>query len=323
MFALNFLSPGRLWWLIAIAALVVGYIVVQYRRKATALRFSNVDLFDKIAPRRPGWKRHVVAVTHLAALAVLVVAYAQPQTEQRVPKERTTIVMAIDTSLSMEATDVDPTRIESAKAAAADFVESVPENLNLGIVAFNGSTSLLVPPTTDHEAAVRAINGLKLGEGTAIGDAVNTSLDAIAAVPADENGERAPAVIVLLSDGMTTVGTPTEEAIAPANEAGVPVYTIAFGTEDGYVDITDASGYTERVQVPVDTVALADLAEQTGGRFFEAASTERLKDVYDTLGGSVGYDIEVVEITSKVLAGGLALLVLASAFSLWWFQRLP
>ncbi|MCO5311971.1 MAG: VWA domain-containing protein [Microthrixaceae bacterium] len=321
----KFLDAQRLWWLVAVAALVVGYIAVQFRRRRSAVRFSNVNLIDKIAPKSPGWKRHLVAALHLCALAVLVTAYARPQNEQRVPRERTTIILAIDTSLSMYATDVDPSRIESAKSAAVDFVESVPANLQLGVVSFNGSTSLLVPPTTNRRQAVTAIDGLELGEGTAIGDAVNTSLKAIASVPADSDGERPPAVIVLLSDGMTTVGTPTEDAIQPALDAGVPVYTIAFGTADGYVEVDDGTGTgnTEIVPVPVDTDALGNLAEQTHGQFFEAASTKDLTKVYEELGSSIGYDIERVEITAKVLGWGLGLLALSSVLSLWWYQRLP
>ena len=165
--------------------------------------------------------------------------------------------------------------------------------------------------------------GCKLGEGTAIGDAVNTSLDAIDAVPPDDNGDRPPAVIVLLSDGKTTVGTPTEDSIEPARNADVAVYTIAYGTATGTVEIDTGTGITERVSVPVDLPSLDNLATQTGGSFFEAASTEGLTEVYDTLGSSIGYDTEEREITWKLLAGALGMLTLVSAASLWWFQRLP
>jgi Ca-activated chloride channel family protein len=319
----SFISPGRLWWLIAVAVLAGAYVAVQFRRSSYAVRFSNLDLLDKVAPKRPGWRRHLVAGGYLLALATLVVAVAQPQAEERVPKERATIILAIDTSLSMQATDVDPTRIDSAKVAAVAFVKSIPAKLQLGLVEFNGNTKLLVPPSTDRGAVTRAIQNLKLDEGTAIGDAVETSLDAIAAVPKDEGGKSAPAVIVLLSDGKTTVGTPTEDSIDPAKTAKVPVFTIAYGTPDGYVEVDDGTGVTQRVSVPVDQAALANLAQATGGESFEAASSSDLTKVYDRLGSAIGYDDEQREITWKVLAGGLALLMVVGGLSLAWFQRLP
>lgn len=319
----SFISPGRLWWLVAVAVLLAVYVAMQFKRSSYAVRFTNLDLLDKVAPKRPGWRRHIVAGGYLLALATLVVAVAQPQATERVPKERATIILAIDTSLSMQATDVDPTRIDSAKVAAISFVKSIPAKLQLGLVEFNGNTKLLVPPSTDRTAVTRAIRAMELDEGTAIGDAVNTSLDAIAAVPKDEGGKKAPAVIVLLSDGKTTVGTPTEDSIEPAKTAKVPVFTIAYGTQNGFVDVVDENGITQRVNVPVDHEALAGLAQGTGGQSFEAASSSDLTAVYEKLGSAIGYDEEQREITWKVLAGGLALLMVVGGLSLAWFQRLP
>lgn len=320
----NFLAAERLWWLLAVVALAAAYVAMQFRRTTYATRFSNLALIDSVAPRSTGWKRHVIAVGYLLALCALIVAVAQPTAEERVAKERVTIILAIDTSLSMEATDVTPNRIVAAKAAADEFVEKLPKNLQVGLVSFSGSTSLLVPPTVDHQDVRRAIDGLELDQGTAIGDAVKTSLQAIDAVPADESGKRAPAVIVLLSDGKTTAGTATEDAVEPARTAGVPVWTIAYGTPDGYVDVdVDGSGQTSRINVPVDTEALAALAEGTGGTAFEAASSADLSAVYDKLGSRIGYDIETREVTWKALAAGLVLLAAVSTLSLAWFQRLP
>lgn len=319
----TFLAPARLWLLAVVALMAVVYVAVQFRRSTYAVRFSNLDLLDKVAPKRPGWRRHVVAGAYLLALGVLVVAVAQPQGEERVPKERATIILAIDTSLSMQATDVSPTRIDSAKVAATKFVKSIPTKLQLGLVAFNGNTKLLVPPTTDRASVTRAINALKLDEGTAIGDAVKTSLDAIEAVPKDEGGNRAPAVIVLLSDGKTTIGTETADAIPDATAAKVPVFTIAYGTPDGYVDVDDGSGVTQRVNVPVDQEALDNLATSTGGESFAAASGSDLTKVYEKLGSAIGYDVEKRDVTWKVLFAGLVMLVAVGAMSLAWFQRLP
>ena len=320
----NFISPGRLWWLLAVLALGGVYIAMQFRRKSYAVRFSNLELLDRVAPGNPSWKRHVIAATYLLALGGLVVAVAQPTSKERVPKERATIILAIDTSISMQANDVSPSRIESAKVAATRFVKSIPEKLQIGLVQFNGSTSVRVPPTSDHEAVVRAINGLELDQGTAIGDAVKASLDAIAAVPPDESGKRPPAVVVLLSDGKTTVGMPTEDAIPLAKKAGISVWTIAYGTTEGFVEVlNEETGMNEMVNVPVDYESLARLASGTDGKSFEAASTDDLEAVYSKLGSAIGYDIEEQEITWKVLAASLAVLVAVGGLSLAWFQRLP
>lgn len=319
----TFIAPERLWFLAGVAVLAVAYVALQFKRSTYAVRFSNLALLDKVAPKRPGWRRHVVSGGYLLAMCALVVALAQPQTFERVPKERATIILAVDVSLSMQATDVSPTRIDSAKVAAARFVRTIPPKLQVGLVSFSGTTSLLVPPTTDRDAVTRAIRSLQLDEGTAIGDAVKTSLSAIAAIPRDESGERAPAVVVLLSDGKTTVGTPTEESIEPAKDASVSVFTIAYGTPDGFVEVDDGMGGSQRVYVPVDEPALEQLAAETGGTSFEASSTADLTKVYQELGSAIGYDREAQEITWKVLAAGLAMMALVGGLSLAWFQRLP
>ena len=288
------------------------------------MRFSNLDLLDKVAPRRPGWKRHVVAGGYLLALGVLVVAVAQPQAE-RAGAEGTRHDHPRHRHLAVDAGDrrlPDPHRLRQGRRREVRRTR-FPAKLQVGLVSFSGSTSLLVPPSTDRGAVTRAIKALQLDEGTAIGDAVQTSLDAIAAVPRDEGGKKPPAVIVLLSDGKTTVGTPTEEAIRPATKAGVPVFTIAYGTPQGYVEVDDGTGITQKVFVPVDEASLANLSKGTGGQAFAAASTDDLTAVYDKLGSAIGYDTEQREITWKVLSAGLIALIAVGALSLLWFQRLP
>ncbi len=316
---MTFLEPARLWLLALVGALAVVYVIAQWRRRAYAVRFTNVELLDSVAPRRPGWRRHVPAVLFLLAASALVLAVARPARDERVPRERATVIMAIDTSLSMDATDVDPSRIEGAKEAAAAFLEALPDRLNVGLVSFNGIATVRVPPTTDHERVQQQIAGLELDEATAIGEAIFASLDAIDAVLPDETGSAPPARIVLMSDGFTTVGRPDADAVVAARDAGVPVSTIAFGTDQGFIEI-EGEGI---VPVPVDQTALQGIAEGTGGQFFSAASTEELEVVYSDIGSAVGFEDEQREIVLWFVTAALILLLATAATSLLWFSRLP
>ncbi len=316
----GFLNPERLGLLLAVVALAAVYMVLQGRRRTYAVRFTNVDLLASIAPKRPGWRRHLPAIIFLLALGTLVVGFARPVHQERVPRERATVIMALDVSLSMDATDVSPSRIDAAKVAASSFVDLLPPKLNVGLVAFSGNAILKVPPTTDHERLKQGIADLELGERTAIGEAVYASIDAIRSVPPDEQGTTAPARIVLMSDGHTTSGRPNEDAGAVARDLNIPVSTIAFGTDGGIIQ-DPVSG--RRVPVPVDRDALKALAEQTGGTYFAAASEGQLKDVYADIGSSVGYVNEEREISTWFIGGALVLFLLTSTMSMVWFNRLP
>jgi Ca-activated chloride channel family protein len=316
--ALSFLSAGRLWLLVALLALAAAYLIAQGRRKQYAVRFTNLALLDTVAPRRPGWRRHVPAIAFLLAMTALVVGFARPARSERVPRERATIIMAIDVSLSMQATDVAPTRFRAAKAAATSFVDLVPPKLNLGLVAFAGTAQVLVSPTTDHEVLKRSIDALELGPATAIGEAVFAGLSSIASVPTEPGQQPAPARMVLLSDGETTVGRANDLAAKAARDANVPVSTIAFGTDGGRVVVEGNA-----VRVPVNKEALEQLAEMTGGRAFQAESGKELKDVYSDIGSSVGYQLEHRELTSWFIGLGLLLAMAAAIGSLLWFSRLP
>lgn len=320
MMGISFLSPWRLLLLLAVAALAVVYVVFQRRRSAYAVRFTNLELLESVAPKRPGWRRHLTAAVQLLALATLVVAFAQPTHEVKVPRERATVVLAIDTSLSMEATDVKPDRISAAKAAATSFLDDVPAEVNVGLVSFSGTSQLEVAPTTDRKAVADAIANLQLGEGTAIGSAIDTSLDALGTVPPAPDGSTVPAAVVVMSDGTTTMGVANTDAAARAKEEGVPVSTIAFGTPQGVVTIP---GTGETVQVPVDAEALAAIANATGGRSYEAATQGQLTDVYASIGSSIGYDTVDRDITEWFVAGALLGFVVAAGFALAWSNRIP
>lgn len=315
---MSFLAADRLWLLTGVVALAAAYLLMQKRRRAYAVRFTNLPLLSSVAPRRPGWRRHLPAAALLFALVAFVTAFAHPTRDSTVPRERATIMMAVDVSLSMQATDVKPDRLRAAKAAASSFVDLVPSRLNLGLVAFSGTAQVLVSPTTDRALLKRSIQTLELGPATAIGEAVFASLGAIAAVPTTPGQAAAPARIVLMSDGETTVGRSNDVAAAAAAKAKVPVSTIAFGTEQGTVMVEGTPVY-----VPVNKQALARLADQTHGSAFTATSGGELKKVYNDIGSSIGYRTVQRDATTWFVGLGLAFAVAAAVGSLVWSSRLP
>ncbi|MBW3548025.1 MAG: VWA domain-containing protein [Actinobacteria bacterium] len=315
---MSFLAGHRLLLLVVVAALGAAYVVLQVRgRRRYAVRFTNLALLESVAPERPGWRRHVPAALLLAALAGMVVSLARPVRDELVPRERATVVMAIDVSISMQATDVSPSRFVAAKEAAVSFAERLPQPINLGLVAFAGTARVVVPPTTDRSLVTRAIEGLEMAESTAIGDAVVASLDAVGTVPAGD-GEPVPAHILLLSDGDTQVGVPNEVAAERARQEGVPVTTIAFGTQEGSITFRG-----QVVPVAVNQADLQALAEATGGSAFQAATGEQLEAVYQDIGSSIGFQVEQREIGGWFVGLAFVLAVLAAVASLAWFSRLP
>ncbi len=324
---MTFLSAWRLWFLLGVAAFAVAYVLVQRQRSKYVVRFSSAELFDSIAPNRPGLKRHVPAVVFLFSLAVGVLAFAQPATEVRVPRERATVIVAIDVSLSMQATDVDPDRLQAAQAAANRFIDELPPTLNVGIVSFAGTAAVLVPPSLDRAPAHAAIDNLRLAESTGIGEAIFTSIDALQAVPTEDGElEPPPARLVLLSDGETTIGRSDEEAISAARKAEIPVSTIAFGTSGGaiiYDDPRTEAVEDDLIPVPVREDNLKKIADETDGVFFTAASLEELEAVYQDIGSAIGFETINREITDWFVGAALALLAFAAMLNLAWFQRLP
>ncbi len=315
---IRFLEP---WWLLALLPVIAVaglYVWRQFRRRSYAMKFTNVDLLRTLAPKGLGWRRHAAAGAFLLSLVALGSALARPSVDTEQPLERATVMLAIDVSLSMEADDVAPTRIEAAQEAARAFVQELPPTYNLGLVSFAKSANVLVPPTKDRSQVNSAIDGLTLAEATATGEAVFTSLDAIRTVPSDGADGAPPARIVLLSDGFRTSGRSVEDASAAALAANVPVSTIAFGTDAGMVDIR---GTLQRV--PVDRLALEQMAETTKGFFYEAASVSELKQVYEDMGSSFGHRIEAREVTQWYAGVALVFGLLAALMCLLWTSRLP
>ena len=318
---MRFASPGWLLLLIPAAALLAGYVIVQLRRKRHVARFTNVELLASIAPRRPGWRRHLTFALLFVALALLTLGTAQPTSAVRIPRDRATVMIALDVSLSMEATDVLPSRIGAAKQGAIRFVGLLPPRINVGLVKFGGNASVVVPPTTDRDPVKVAINNLQLQDSTAIGEAVFTCLDAISTfakastVPGDKPP---PARIVLMSDGANNKGRTPEQAAAAAKAAGVPVSTIAFGTLNGTVNLP---GYGPQ-PVPADRPTLRELAEATGGSYHDAPSSEALQSAYRDIGQQVGYTTTRRIVSWRFLVAGLLFTLAAGATSLLWAGRI-
>lgn len=310
---MTFLAPERILLLLVPIALGLGYLWLQRRRSRYALRFTDLDLLDTVAPDRPGWRRHAPATVFLASLLVLTFGLARPAFATEVPQSGV-VVVALDVSYSMRAEDVSPNRLEAAQQAARRFIDIVPPDQRVGLVVFNENARAVVAPTKNHDRLMTAIDRLELGPGTAIGEGIYTALEQLGR--ADDGS--AIGSIVLLSDGSTTAGRPEREAAQDAADLGVPVSTIAFGTPDGTIEMM-----FQTVPVPVDNDALKGVAEATGGRFFEAASADELRVVFEELGGKVDVEVEQEEVTDRFVAVALALALAAAAGSLLWFSRLP
>ncbi|MEU4454223.1 VWA domain-containing protein [Nocardioides sp. NPDC023903] len=327
-------QPLFLLALIPIALLAIGYLVMQRHRIRYALRFATAPMLERLVPHRPRWRRHLAAGLVVGALALLAVATTQPQVRAQVPYERATILVAIDTSASMTAEDMPPNRLEAAKAAAVSFVDQLPARYNVGLVTFSSNARVVSSPTTDHALVARSIEGLGPPDGgTAIGEAVYSSVNDLrqildeagaggpSASPSpdsedDTDEEGSPAHLVLLSDGGNSAGRHPAAAAEAAREAGLPVSTIAYGTEGSSAALPGG----QSVEVREDT--LRELADTTGGQFYRASSADELREVYDDIGTLVGYHVEYREITVWVVIGAMVLAFVAAALSLRWFARL-
>jgi Ca-activated chloride channel family protein len=279
-----------------------------------------VALLASLAPRRPGWRRHLTFGLLLAALSVLAVGAAGPTAAVRVPRDRASVMLAIDVSESMIATDVLPSRLEASKTAAKAFVDLLPPRINVGLVEFARAASVLVPPTISRDVLKAAIDTLQPSGGTAIGEAVFTCLDSILIFSKSttaKGDQPPPARIVLMSDGANNSGRSVDSAAAAAKAARVPVSTVAFGTDTGTVTLGD-----EQIMVPADKPTLKALASDTGGSFHTAASAEELRSVYADIGSQIGYTTTRRSISSRYLTAGLLIGLAAAAASLRWAGRL-
>ena len=311
---ISFIEPERLWWMLLIPVLLLLYFVLL-RRKSARSRTTGITNLDRVLPKQQAWKRHIAVGAAVLSLAALNVAFAKPSDQVDVPRDRATIVIALDVSRSMIAEDVKPNRLDAAKAGAKDFLGMLPPRFNVALVAFAGSASVVVAPTTDRGLVSRAIEGLQVAPSTAIGEGIFSSLDALVLAPVDPDhpDDPAPGAIVLLSDGFTNLGRKSATAAQAAKERKTPIYTIAYGTADGYV--VDGG---RREPVPVNHEELQRVADISGGKKFAAGSSGELKDVYASIAKAIGYVKEEQEVT-EIYTGyafGFAILAAIAVISL-------
>ena len=314
----------RFDWPIALAALaalpilVALYIDRDRRRVASHAEFGNPDLIPNVVDRSPGRLRYLPPLTLLVALVFLIVGVARPHATVNVKREEATIILAIDVSRSMKANDVEPTRLDAARVAAKTFLDQVPDKFQVGVVSFATRAVVGVAPTADRSLVVSALDTLKPGEGTAIGDAVALSL--LVGQPKGENVQAPPRSIVVISDGAQDGGQiQPDEAVAQAKKLGVPVYTVLVGTEAGVVEEEVTGGFRRIIRVPANPETLQQVAAGTGGEFFAAPDAEGLQKVYDELGSRLGtrkQDREITDLFAALAAGLLLVGGVTSAFFL-------
>jgi len=306
-------APARLAFLVAVVVIGLAYLLAQRRGPRYAVRFTNLDLLDIVAPDRPGLRRHLPPLVLLLSACALVVALAKPVRAVPVSRRTGAVMVAVDVSPSMMATDVRPNRLAVAREAVAHFADQLPEPIRLGLVSFAGTAVVVIPPTSDHELVRQALDQLEYRSETAIGEAIHASLDALGTGPTAEN-----AAVVVLSDGASTTGRPLATATARARTNHVPVSTIAFGTPRGTVVLGG-----ETLPVPPDDPALHEIADATGGRFFEAASAAELSAVYSSIGRSVTTTTELQDLSAWFIGAAFFGVLAASALALAWFARFP
>lgn len=340
MMNLGFAWPLALLGLVLLPLLVALYVWAQFRRPKYAVRFTNLDLLANVVERTPNWRRHLPAALSLIALTGLLLSLARPEWQHKVPKEQATVVLVVDISGSMNATDVEPTRMDAAKESSHTLVRELPKGFRVALVTFSAGVRTVVAPTTDKALVDKAIDSLSPIGGTAMGDGI---LEGIAASELDPEGADAPVaptpgaggkrderdgdspvIMVLLSDGANTLGQadPLDAATEAANK-GIPIFAIALGTQDGVATVIDNQGRTRQVRVPPDEETLQEIADLTEGRFFSAPSASDLESIYEDLGSKIGYNTETDEITVGFAAVGALFMVAAGVLGMLWFNRFP
>ncbi len=320
---MSFTWPLVLTTLAALPVLVAVYIDLDRRRVASQVRFGNRDLLPNVIDRAPGRLRYLPGVLLLCALGAMIVGVARPHATVSVPREEATIVLALDASRSMKATDVEPTRLDAARSAAKAFLAEVPEKFRVGVVSFATRAAVGVAPTEDRALVETALDSLIPGEGTAIGDAVALAVQ-VGQPEAQPEQPPPPRAILLISDGARDGGRiEPADAARTAKKRGVPVYSVLVGTAGGVIEETLTGGLRRIIQVPPSPQTLQQIATTTGGEFFAAANPDELSRVYEDLGSRLGTRDESREITDVFAALAVALLLVAGTISALLFRRVP
>jgi Ca-activated chloride channel family protein len=331
---MGFTWPAALLGLLLVGGFTALYFAAQARRQRQKLTYSSVALVQRASRQNP-WRRHASAALYLAALAAFVVALARPNATVPIPEASGTVILVVDASRSMDATDVRPNRIEAAKAAIREFVRKEPKGMRIGVVAFSASAYLLTPPTEDKETVLGAVNYLSLGRGTNIGEGLQVALDAIAyaddlesAPPPASRGGRPPprppiaspdtVSIILLSDGASTIGPDPLEIAADVGRAGIRTYTVGIGREQG--GGLQFGGSRSR---QLDDLTLKGIADTTDGEYFTAQNTGELHEVYDRIAKNYLLVHKEMELTVFPAAVGLLLLFASGVLGALWLPRLP
>ena len=336
---MSFGHPLLLLTLLALPAAAALYLYFERRPMRYAMTFTNLDVLASVAGRR-SLRRYVPPVIFMLALASLCFALARPHRNTLVASQQATVILVVDVSGSMHATDVKPTRLGAAQAAVRTFLKRVPKGVKVGLIAFAREPQVATPPTSDHDLVLTSLDSLSYFSGfggTAIGDALAAAVELAGPPPAPPGAQtiayyaatrKSPVTILFLSDGHQTRGLlqPLEGA-QRARTAGIPVYTVALGTPNGVLD-RGSGGFGggfggHQVPVPPDPETLSDIARMTGGEFFEARSSGALSAAYSNLGSRLGREPGRTEVTYQFLGLGAALLVLAGLLSAFVSPRLP
>lgn len=338
---MSFLWIKMLWLLLFVPLVITLYILAQRRRRKYALRYSSLSLVKEALGRGPGFRRHIPPALFLISLAAMLFALARPVATILLPTQQGTVILTIDVSGSMRADDLKPSRIEAAKAAARTFVEKQPSNVRIGVVSFSDNASIVQAPTIDREAVFAAINRLVNQRATGIGRGILTSLDAIFEEPGAKptpfsrdyltlseptptptplpRGTFAPAIIVLLSDGVSNSGPPPLDVVGQAANRGVRIYTVGVGSPEGTVLRFDGRS----IRVRLDEETLKRIAEKTDGDYFKAESETDLSNIYENLSTRLVFTTEKSELTAWFTGLAALLSFIAGILSLLWFNRLP
>ena len=344
-----FLWPSLLWLLLILPLLVLLYLWLLRRRKVQALAYPGLALVRQALGSRAQWRRHLPPLLFLLGLAALLLAAARPLAVLKLPSEQQTIILAMDVSGSMRATDVEPDRLTAAQNAAKAFIKELPRHVRVGVVAFAGTAQLAQLPTQSHDDLLKAIDSFQLQRGTATGNGIMVALatlfpdagidiaalggrQAMRVQPIDEitrtdparkaftpvaPGSYRSAAIIMLTDGQRTTGVDPLEAAKWAADRGVRVYTVGVGTVQG--EVIGFEGWSMRVRLDEDT--LKAVALRTNAEYFHAATAQDLRKVYETLSSRISVETKETEVSALLALAGAALMLLAGALSVWWFGR--